>query len=190
MVTVPIRTDTTKLKVVSACSHHRPFRGASTGLTRLGDGLRHVRLTRNGSAQARVVRVSRVDTGARHNQSVQIMIGLVTCPRCAIRCTLGNQPGVIPARICERTVIGELQILDHGFAVHDFARFNCAPMGMAGGAFHAEVIGVADRLFAPLRFDCPLGDQQLGGAAGFLFEAHGDPGHLVQAGFEVSTGDQ
>jgi len=52
---------------------------------------------------------------------------------------------------------------------------------VAGGALDAKVVGVADGLLAPLRFDGPLGDQHLGGAAGFLLEAHGDPRHLIEA---------
>ena len=54
---------------------------------------------------------------------------------------------------------------------------------VTGGAFHSEAVGVSHWLFAPLRFDRPLGDQELRGAAGFLPEAHGDQHHLVEAGF-------
>jgi hypothetical protein len=85
----------------------------------------------------------------------------------------------------ERVVVGEFKALNYGLAVDHLAAGHCAALCMAISLLDAEVVRVAERLCAPRRFDRPLGDHQLGWASGLLFEAHGDPRHLIEAGFEV-----
>ena len=55
---------------------------------------------------------------------------------------------------------------------------------MAISLLDAEVVGMANGLLPSLRIDGPLCSQELRSATGLLCEAHGDPGHVVEAGLE------
>jgi hypothetical protein len=52
---------------------------------------------------------------------------------------------------------------------------------VAGGALYAKAVEAAHGLFTPLRFERPLRNEQLGGAAGLRFQRNGNARDLFQS---------
>jgi len=152
---------------------------------RFGDGLNHIRLPCDGAHQAGVGGIGGVEMGHRRDQGLEIVILLVPRPGRVVGCAAGDQPREIPAGVFEGVVVGEFEVFDDRLAVDDLVCGYRTALRVAVGFLDAEVVRVADRLCAPGRFNGPLGNHQLGWAAGFSFQLDANARDFLQPLIDV-----